>query len=35
MLLEVLTGPLYTHDMAHVTLLHPLLVLDDVLLSNT
>jgi hypothetical protein len=34
MLLEVLTGPLYTHDMAHVALLHPLLRIGDVLLGD-
>jgi hypothetical protein len=34
MLLEVLTGPLYTHDMADVMRLHPLLVLGDVLLGD-
>jgi hypothetical protein len=34
MLLEVVTGPLYTHDMAHVTRLHPLIVLGDVLLGD-
>jgi len=34
MLLEVLTGPLYTHDMAHVTRLHPLLGIGDVLLGD-
>ena len=33
-LLEVLTGPLYTHDMADVTRLHPLLGLGDVLLGD-
>ena len=34
MLLEVLTGPLYTHDRADVTRLHPLLGLGDVLLGD-
>jgi hypothetical protein len=34
MLLEVLTGPLYTHDMADVARLHPLLALGDVLLGD-
>ena len=34
MLLEVLTGPLYTHDMADVMRLHPLLCIGDVLLGD-
>jgi hypothetical protein len=34
MLLEVLTGPLYTHDMAHVARLHPLILLGDILLGD-
>jgi Transposase DDE domain len=34
MLLEVLTGPLYTHDMADVTRLHPRLGIGDVLLGD-
>jgi DDE family transposase len=34
MLLEVLTGPLYTHDMADVIRLHPMLVLGDVLVGD-
>jgi hypothetical protein len=34
MLLEILTGPLYTHDMAHVAGLHPLLGIGDVLLGD-
>jgi Transposase DDE domain len=34
MLLEVLTGPLYTHDMADMIRLHPLVVLGDVLVGD-
>jgi hypothetical protein len=34
MLLEVLTGPLYTHDMAHAARLHPRLGIGDVLLGD-
>ncbi len=34
MLLEVITGPLYTHDMADVARLHPRLTIGDVLLGD-
>lgn len=34
MLLEILAGPLYTHDMAHVARLHPLLTIGDLLLGD-
>jgi Transposase DDE domain len=34
MLLEVVIGPLYTHDMAHVARLHSLLGIGDVLLGD-
>ena len=34
MLLEILTGPLYTHDMADMIRLHPRLVLGDVLVGD-